>query len=159
MKNVAGIFSTRVAASKAVADLIHRGFNPGDISLLMSEETRKKQFHGKDSDTAEEASKGGVAGALVGGTLGAILAGLTAIGSLTIPGVGLLAAGPIVAALSGAGLGAAVGGLTGALINGRVQRARRPPFREPYPQGRRGAGRPYGTRGGIACRQRSAAHA
>lgn len=117
MKNIAGIFSSRAEASKAVGELIHRGFNPSDISLLMSEETRKQQFHGKDSDKTEEAARGGVSGALVGGTLGAILAGLTAIGSLTIPGVGLLAAGPIVAALSGAGIGAAVGGLTGALIN------------------------------------------
>ena len=38
-------------------------------------------------------------------------------GSLAIPGVGpFIAAGPIMAALAGAGVGAAVGGLTGALI-------------------------------------------
>jgi uncharacterized membrane protein len=36
---------------------------------------------------------------------------------LTIPGIGpLVAAGPIMAALSGVGVGAAVGGLTGALV-------------------------------------------
>jgi hypothetical protein len=50
---------------------------------------------------------------VVGGVLG-LLAG---IGALAIPGVGpLIAAGPIVAALSGAGVGGTVGGLTGALI-------------------------------------------
>jgi uncharacterized membrane protein len=39
------------------------------------------------------------------------------IGSLAIPGVGpFIAAGPIMAALAGAGVGAAVGGLSGALI-------------------------------------------
>jgi hypothetical protein len=117
MKNIAGIFYNRLEASKAVGDLIHRGFTPRDVSMMMSEETRKQHFHDEGPSKGEQAAKGGVAGAAVGGTLGAILAGLTAIGSLTIPGVGLLAAGPIVAALSGAGLGAAVGGLSGALIS------------------------------------------
>jgi len=42
---------------------------------------------------------------------------LVGIGALAIPGVGpFIAAGPIVAALAGAGVGAAVGGLTGALV-------------------------------------------
>ena len=42
---------------------------------------------------------------------------LIGIGSLAIPGLGpFIAAGPIMAALSGAAIGAAVGGLTGALV-------------------------------------------
>ena len=50
---------------------------------------------------------------MVGGALG----WLAGIGALAIPGVGpLLAAGPILAALSAAALGAAVGGLAGGLI-------------------------------------------
>lgn len=50
---------------------------------------------------------------MVGGTLG-LLAG---IGALAIPGVGpLIAAGPILAAMSGAAAGATVGGIGGALI-------------------------------------------
>ena len=53
------------------------------------------------------------AGGAVGGTIG-LLAG---IGALAIPGVGpLIAAGPLLAALSGAAAGAAVGGVTGALV-------------------------------------------
>src|SRR5208282_1925891 len=39
------------------------------------------------------------------------------IGSLAIPGVGpLIAAGPIIAALTGVGVGGAVGGIAGALV-------------------------------------------
>ena len=50
---------------------------------------------------------------VIGGALG----WLVGIGALTIPGVGpFIAAGPIMAALAGAGAGAAAGGLTGALI-------------------------------------------
>jgi hypothetical protein len=49
----------------------------------------------------------------VGGTIG-LLAGL---GTLAIPGLGpFIAAGPIMAALSGAAAGATAGGLVGALI-------------------------------------------
>ena len=48
-----------------------------------------------------------------GGVLG-LLAGM---GALAIPGVGpFIAAGPIMAALSGAAVGAAIGGITGALV-------------------------------------------
>ena len=50
---------------------------------------------------------------MVGGTLG----WLAGIGALAIPGVGpLIAAGPIVAALTGVGVGGAIGGIAGALI-------------------------------------------
>lgn len=53
------------------------------------------------------------AGGLSGGLFG-LLAGM---GILTIPGAGLfIAAGPIIAALSGAALGAAMGGISGALV-------------------------------------------
>ena len=51
--------------------------------------------------------------AVIGGALGWI----AGIGALAIPGVGpFIAAGPIMAALSGAAVGAAVGGITGGLI-------------------------------------------
>ncbi|HYQ14134.1 MAG TPA: hypothetical protein VEQ58_00190 [Polyangiaceae bacterium] len=50
---------------------------------------------------------------VVGGTIG-LLAG---IGALAIPGLGpFIAAGPLMAALSGAAAGAAIGGVAGALI-------------------------------------------
>lgn len=50
---------------------------------------------------------------MIGGALG----WLAGIGALAIPGIGpLLAAGPIVAALAGAGVGGAVIGVAGALV-------------------------------------------
>ena len=56
---------------------------------------------------------GATSGAVVGGALG----WLAGIGALAIPGVGpLIAAGPIIAALTGVGVGGAVGGITGGLI-------------------------------------------
>jgi hypothetical protein len=58
-----------------------------------------------------------MAGVATGGVLGGTLGLLAGIGALAIPGVGpLIAAGPLLAALSGAAAGAAVGGIAGGLI-------------------------------------------
>lgn len=115
MKNIAGIFYNQRQANDAVSALMQRGFTQQDISILMSDEAKKRHFHGDNN--MDEAAKGGAVGAAAGGVLGGLLAALTAVGSLTIPGVGLLAAGPLVAALSGLGAGAALGGIGGALVS------------------------------------------
>ena len=86
----------------------------------MSDDTRKKHFS-KDAATQPEletkALKGAGAGAAIGGTAGATIAAIAAIGtSLLIPGLGIVVAGPLVAALAGAGAGGAAGGLIGALV-------------------------------------------
>lgn len=116
MKNVAGIFDSSLAADRSVSELLAEGFSKDDISLIMSEATRDRIFSSTD-DEANRVAKGGLTGAAFGGALGAILAGLTTVGIIIAPGAGLLAVGPVVAALSGAGAGAAVGGLSGALIS------------------------------------------
>jgi hypothetical protein len=110
---ITGVFNSRVSAEQAVEDLIRAGFSPDDVSLLMSETTQGREFAVK---TGSKAPEGAAAGAAIGGTLGAILAGLAAVGSLAVPGLALVAAGPLVAALTGLGAGAAAGGLTGALV-------------------------------------------
>lgn len=110
---VTGIFKTRSGAERAVDDLISNGFSRDDISLLMSDMTRGREF---GVEMATKAPEGAAAGATVGGVLGAIAAGLVALGTIVVPGLGLLAAGPVVAILAGLGAGAAAGGLTGALI-------------------------------------------
>lgn len=57
-------------------------------------------------------------GAVTGGVVGGLTGVLLGLGVLAIPGFGpVLAAGPLVAGLAGAGLGAAVGGLVGALVS------------------------------------------
>ncbi len=68
-------------------------------------------------ETSTKAPEGAVVGAGTGGLVGGALGLLAGIGLLAIPGVGpFIAAGPIMAALSGIAAGAAVGGITGALI-------------------------------------------
>ena len=110
---VTGIFSSRAIAETAAEELMKSGFSAEDISLLMSESTRGREFAVKSSTKAPE---GAVAGARIGGVVGAIAGGLAAAGSLTIPGLALVAAGPVVGAITGLGAGAATGGLVGALV-------------------------------------------
>ena len=115
MKMVTGIFDNKIAADATVSKLLDGGFVKDDISLLMSDKTRNNLFSSTD-DEVNRAAKGAVAGATVGGALGALIAGLTAAGAIVTTGGTLLVAGPIVAALSGVGAGAVAGGLAGALI-------------------------------------------
>ncbi len=60
-----------------------------------------------------------------GGTLGAIVAAIAAVGTtLALPGIGLVVAGPLAAAIAGAGAGAASGGVIGALIGWNIPEER-----------------------------------
>jgi hypothetical protein len=64
-----------------------------------------------------KAPEGAASGVMAGGIAGGVLGWLTGIGALVIPGLGpFLAAGPIVAALAGAGAVGALGGIIGALV-------------------------------------------
>jgi hypothetical protein len=110
---VAGLFNNRSSAERAVENLVDAGFSRDDISLLMSDATRGREFA---LQMATKAPEGAAAGATIGGVLGAVAAGLVALGIIVVPGLALVAAGPIVATLAGLGAGAAAGGLTGALI-------------------------------------------
>lgn len=110
---VTATFKTYAAAQHALLHLEAEGFTDSQISVLVADKSRGQSFN------IEEASKvpeGAAVGGVAGGIIGAIAAGLTAVGSLVAPGVGVLAVGPVVAAFAGAGAGAATGGLIGALV-------------------------------------------
>jgi hypothetical protein len=112
-KQVTATFKNRESARLAVEQLAREGFATEDISMLMSDMTRGREFGVVEKSKAPE---GVAAGGAIGGTLGAIIAGLSAVATVSVPGLGLIAAGPLLAALTGAGAGAAVGGLAGGLI-------------------------------------------
>ena len=113
-KAVFGIVNSQRLAETVVSDLTSAGFASTDISVLLPDKGSTRDFaHEKNTKAPEGAAAGAGTGGIAGGTLG-LLAG---IGALAIPGFGpLIAAGPLLAALSGAAVGAAVGGLTGALV-------------------------------------------
>ena len=133
-KLVTGLFKTRVAAESAVDAIIKRGYTRDDISVLMSDATKSKEFA---IETGTHAVEGAGIGGAVGGTLGAVLAAVAAVGtSIALPGIGLIVAGPIVAALAGAGAGGAAGGLVGALVGAGIPEHRA----RVYDAGLRGGG-------------------
>jgi hypothetical protein len=113
-KSVIGIVETRVQAEEIVSELHAAGVASSQVSVLFPDKQGTKDFaHEHHTKAPEGAVIGGGAGGAIGGTIG-LLAG---IGALAIPGVGpLIAAGPLMAALSGAAAGAAVGGIAGALV-------------------------------------------
>jgi hypothetical protein len=111
---VYGIVNTAPQANAVVERLVASGFLSSDISVLFPDTAGTRDFEYEKSTKAPEgAAAGGVAGLGVGGALG-LLAG---IGALAIPGIGpFVAAGPIMAALSGAAVGGAAGGIIGGLV-------------------------------------------
>jgi hypothetical protein len=111
---VYGIADSRAQANSIVERLQANGFLNSDISILFPDKQASRDFaHEKSTKAPEGATAGGVAGLGLGGALG-LLAG---IGALAIPGIGpFVAAGPIMAALSGAAVGGATGGIIGGLV-------------------------------------------
>ena len=113
-KAVFCIAKTDSHAERIVTDLQASGISPSDISVLFPDRGGSRDFAHEHHTKAPE---GTVAGASTGGVAGGALGLLAGIGALAIPGAGpFIAAGPIMAALSGAAIGATVGGIAGALI-------------------------------------------
>jgi hypothetical protein len=113
-KSVFCIVKSEPQAVSIVEAARAEGFSNNDISVLFPDKGGTRDFaHEKNT----KAPEGAATGLVTGGVLGGIAGWLVGIGSLAIPGLGaFIAAGPIMAALSGATVGAAAGGLTGALV-------------------------------------------
>jgi len=137
---VTGLFKTRAAAEAAVDAIIKRGYTRDDISVLMSDATKNKEFA---VETRSHAAEGLGIGGAIGGTVGAVLAAIVVVATpIAIPG-GLFVAGPIAAALAGAGAGGATGGLIGLLIGTGIPEHRA----KVYDAGLRGGGILLGVEG------------
>lgn len=147
MNIVTGLFKDREGAERAYQAVVERGYDTSDISLVMSDDTRHRYFSSAAqprtelSDKADEAAgKKGAAtklGGPLGGTLGTIGAALAALGTLIVlPGLGIVVAGPVAAAVAAAsGVGLA-GGVIGALTHWGIPKTRI----EPYEAGVRNGG-------------------
>ncbi len=113
-KALFGTLSSGQEAEILLNQLQSAGFPSRDISVLFADKNETSRFiHEKNT----KAPEGAIAGVGTGGVVGGVIGWLAGIGSLAIPGVGpLIAAGPIMAALSGTAIGATVGGLIGSLV-------------------------------------------
>jgi hypothetical protein len=128
---ISRLYNSHAEAREAVKNLEAAGVKHNDISILASNADnwyspdRKaadtfpdRNLNGKD-DRAEAAGTGAGVGAALGGAAGL----LTGLGLLAIPGVGpVVAAGWLVASLTGAAAGGATGGIIGALSQAGVSK-------------------------------------
>jgi hypothetical protein len=134
MNLVTGLFKDRDSAERAYEVVVERGYGTSDINLVMSDETRDRHFLAADQISSDLGNKAvqdsekkaaTLLGGPVGGTLGTIGAALAALGTvIVLPGLGIVVAGPIVAALAAAGSVGLAGGLIGALAHWGIPKER-----------------------------------
>jgi len=125
-KMVQAVFRDRYDAEQAFQFLHNKGYADSEINVLMSDKTRatyyptsskEEHYHAAGTKATEGLGVGGAIGTAVGATLAAVAAIGT---SMAIPGLGLVIAGPIVAALAGGGAGAVTGGIVGTLVGAGI---------------------------------------
>jgi hypothetical protein len=132
---VIGLFRGRRDAECAFDAALARGIEAPKINVVMSDETRTRSFPADrpaDTELADKAAEGepdesgaGVLGGPVGGTVGTIAPVLAAVGVATLlPGLGLVLAGPVAAAVTAAGAVALAGGLMSAVANWGIPKER-----------------------------------
>ena len=116
------MFRDRESAERAYGSLTRRGYTDRDLGLLMSEETRDRCFPRNEparTELGSKASEGAGIGGAAGAGLGALLAGLAALG-VAVPGLPIIAMGPLAAAFTGGAAGGALGALAGALVGSGI---------------------------------------
>jgi hypothetical protein len=106
-----GIFADKESAEDAFNEAMNLGYEPGEINVLMSEDSRKKYYDSYLNPKPDESTQGLAVGGAVGGAIGSTIGALIALGTnLALPGLGLAIAGPL----------AGAGGVSGVLLGGLI---------------------------------------
>lgn len=129
---ITALFQNRRDAEDAYSALIDLGIGRDEISIIMSEETRKRHYEDvgegqrrEEAEMGSKAAEGAGVGAAVGGTAGGIAGAVAAAASpVVFPGIGIVLSGPLAAALAGAGAGGAAGTLLGGLTGAGIPEER-----------------------------------
>ncbi len=118
MSNViTALFETPTKAAIAIHQLEIMGVTQDEISVIAGDKVSGNSFA---LDEGTKLPEGLAIGSVSGGLLAGIISGLTAVGAVATGGLGLLASGPLVAALAGAGAGAMAGGVIGGAIGAAI---------------------------------------
>ncbi len=111
--SVMGIYPDRTTVSDAINVLQKAGYRRTDISVLSSDNQGSKDFA---FEQRRKGLEGAATGAAAGAVIGAVVAWFVSVQMVTIAALGsLVAAGPLLAAVAGAGAGGAVGWIGGFL--------------------------------------------
>lgn len=125
-RTIVRLYDNFSEAREAVTDLVKAGFNKETISLVARDTDGRLASHFEKSTAPVEAEppESEEEGALTGGLIGGLAGMLLGLGIVAIPGVGpVLAAGPLAAALMGAGAGSITGSLIGSIAEWDVPEA------------------------------------
>lgn len=114
---VIGLFDTSGAAERAYVACLDRGYDLGQINVVVSEGTRQKLLISDDEIKAELAGReaeGGELGGPKGGRVGMLVTVLASVGAaVALPAIGFVV-GPLAVALTAAGAAGVAGGLIAA---------------------------------------------
>jgi hypothetical protein len=112
-----GVFDTANAAERAYKSCLDRGYELGQINVVVSEETRQKLLTSDDEIKATLATReaeGGELGGPKGGRVGMLVTVFAAVGAaVAVPAIGFVV-GPLAIALTAAGAAGVAGGLVAA---------------------------------------------
>jgi uncharacterized membrane protein len=119
-KLISALFNDYHKAEGAANEALKLGYEKSEISILMSEKTKKMYGHKEkieENEPSDIAIKGAGIGGSLGVTTGVIIGAIIAMGTIfIISGVSLVISGPIAVAIAGASAGGIAGGLVGALM-------------------------------------------
>ncbi len=113
-----GLFSDSDSAERAFQACLDRGYEPGQLNVVVSEGTRQRLLATRNeikAELADRKAEGGELGGPKGGRVGILVAIFAAVGAaVAVPAIGFVA-GPIAIALTAAGAAGVAAGLIGAL--------------------------------------------
>ena len=119
-KAVVGFFTDGAAGESAYTLLKELGYGENEINVLLSDESKKLYFPDpgfRGEAVGATATSGPAVGAAVGAGTGVVLGGMLGVAAvIALPGIGLLALGPLAAIVTGSGFGGLSGGLLGSLL-------------------------------------------
>jgi hypothetical protein len=114
------LFTDSESVERAYQSVVQRGYDTGDVNVVMSDDTRKRYFADDGeikTELGRKSAEGGELGGPTGGRIGIIIPIVAAVGASLLPVLGLVMAGPIAVALAGAGAAGVAAGLIGALAD------------------------------------------
>ncbi|MED2981428.1 general stress protein [Bacillus thuringiensis] len=121
-RKIVGVFRTIDDAALVINELNDKGYSADNISAIAKDQKEIEHLEEKSGEkvnheTAYKADIFSATGLVAGGVAGGLGGLLTGLGILAVSGMGpIVAAGPIAAAIGGAGIGGGAGSLIGAFI-------------------------------------------
>jgi hypothetical protein len=122
------LFSDTDSAEAAFQVCIDRGYDIGQVNVVISESTRRELFSDASdlgTELAKRKAEGGELGGPKGGRVGILVTISAAMGAaIAVPALGFVMAGPVVVALSAAGAAGLAAGLIAAIGDWGVPKER-----------------------------------